>query len=52
MGMGKPGLEPQILVEAEMVLEHLEAEEMVNLSTLLNFTSNDIMWIIYRQRCM
>ena len=51
MGMGKLGLEPQILEEAEMLMEHLEAEGVVNPSTTLaNFTSNNIMRMMFHQR--
>ena len=51
MGMGKMGLEPQIVEEAEMLMEHLEAEGMVNPgTTLANFTSNNIMRMMFRQR--
>jgi len=51
MGMGKLGLEPQILEEAEILMEHLEAEGVVNPNTTLaNFTSNNIMRMMFRQR--
>ena len=51
MGMGKLGLEPQILEEAEMLMEYLEAERVVNpSSTLANFTSNNIMRMMFHQR--
>ena len=49
--MGKLGLEPQILEEAEMLMEYLEAERVVNpSSTLANFTSNNIMRMMFHQR--
>ena len=38
MGMGKLGLECQIVEEAEMLMEHLGAERLVNPA---NFTSNN-----------
>ena len=51
MGMGKMGLEPQIVEEAEMLMEHLEAEGVVDPgTTLANFTSNNIMRMMFRQR--
>ena len=51
MGMGKLGLEPQILEEAEMLMEHLEVEGLVDPgTTLANFTSNNIMRMMFSQR--
>ena len=51
MGMGKLGLEPQILEEADMLMEHMEVEGLVNPNTTLaNFTSNNIMRMMFRQR--
>ena len=50
-GMGKFGLEAQILEETEMLMEHLEEEGIVDPSTTLtNFTSNNIMRMMFRQR--
>ena len=49
--MGKLGLEPQILEEAEMLMEHLEVEGLVDPgTTLANFTSNNIMKMMFGQR--
>ena len=51
MGMGKLGLEAQIMEEAEMLMEHLEEEGMVDPSTTLaKFTSNNIMRMMFGQR--
>ena len=50
-GMGKFGLEAQILEETEMLMEHLEEEGIVDPSTTLtNFTSNNIMRMMFSQR--
>ena len=49
--MGKFGLEAQILEETEMLMEHLEEEGIVDPSTTLtNFTSNNIMRMMFSQR--
>ena len=51
MGMGKLGLEAQILEETEMFMEHLEEEGVVDPSTTLaKFTSNNIMQMMFGQR--
>ena len=51
MGMGKLGLEAQILEEIEMFMEHLEEEGVVDPSTTLaKFTSNNIMRMLFDQR--
>ena len=51
MGMGKLGLEAQILEETEMFVKHLEEEGVVDPSTTLaKFTSNIIMRMMFGQR--
>merc|ERR1719237_1843949 len=51
MGMGKLGLEAQILEETEMFMEYLEGEGVVDPSTTLAmFTSNNIMRMMFGQR--
>ena len=51
MGMGKLGLEAQILEETEMLMEHLEEEGVIDPSTTLaKFTSNNIMRMMFGQR--
>ena len=51
MGMGKPVLEPQILKEAELLMEHMEAEGVVDpSSSLATFTSNNILQMMFGQR--
>ena len=51
MGMGKLGLEAQILEETEMFMEYLEEEGEVDPSTTLSkFTSNNIMRMMFGQR--
>ena len=50
-GMGKLGLEPQILEEAELLMDHLEKEGVVDPNIMLaNFTSNNIMQMMSGQR--
>ena len=51
LGMGKLGLEPQILEEAEMLMAYLEDEAVINPNqTLANYTSNNIMRMVSGQR--
>ena len=51
MGMGKLGLEAQILEETEMFMEYLEGEGVVDPdTTLAKFTSNNIMRMMFGQR--
>ena len=51
LGMGKSGLEPQILEEAEMLMAYLEEKGVIDPNkTLANFTSNNIMRMMSGQR--
>ena len=51
MGMGKLGLEAQILEETEKFMEYLEGKGVVDPSTTLAmFTSNNIMRMMFGQR--
>ena len=51
LGMGKLGLEPQILEEAEMLMAYLEEEGVIDPNkTLASFTSNNIMRMMSGQR--
>ena len=51
LGMGKLGLEPQILEEAEMLMAYLEEKGVIDPNkTLANFTSNNIMRMMSGQR--
>merc|ERR550532_1922816 len=51
MGMGKLGLEAQILEETDMFMEYLEGEVVVDAdTTLAMFTSNNIMQMMIGQR--
>ena len=51
MGMGKLGLEAQILEETDMFMEYLEGEVVVDAgTTLAMFTSNNIMQMMFGQR--
>jgi cytochrome P450 len=50
-GMGKLGLEPQILEEAEMLMAHLEEVGVFDPNkTLANYTSNNVMRMVAGQR--